>query len=703
MPNRSQGSLLAFPYSRMLFAFLLVGISSSCGKQSAGASAEGATPSASGPTGPIAVAVAGSATVGPEGATVQFEGGVVLEVSAGALAKPTVIKMTRTGSPSQFDTTPPTLAPVVSFEPSGLSFLKPARLLMALPSAAVAATPADSLVALAADEGDPNLEEIPVEMVGDAAALTIRHFTSYAVYGPTLQGALVGQFKACTTAFVRGIDKQILAAFQKLRPNALVPVDSPQIVWSGWGKPVLQGAVANDLLSALTTKPSIKLRINSAWRSVADQYVLSNCSNGNATASPGLSNHLDGTAVDLNPAMSKQQCNVLAGSNSQVDVASVHPEFGAAMQAKGFLWYGSDKLGASACGDPPHFDHVAENSSEMRSVGMQAFQNLWDQYNPADPIPSAERANAIAGRLSGSDLPDTLQKLARSPAAGFSSVARVAISIVEGSSPAVPVGGLVGLRAQAYDAAGAAVALQDIEFQWSSSSIDVLALSASGATAAGTGLKPGVSQVTVSAKGVSSPSVSISVGQTLLGSWVRYVGQCTYMGYNGGISMDGYNTCAPSPSESQLFNDVVLDLYTSTTGEVTVASTVPGSGLRTGTMPSEQMSTLDPTGLSVQGFVDFSKTLEDDPHQAAVAQQCEYWHYKYRFEYSAALGVDGKVTGGASFLFHDWVTLHEVHPDYVMWKPPVCNTCTNLPLWRDLTTSCSFGNPVLCGGEASCK
>jgi hypothetical protein len=124
--------------------------------------------------------------------------------------------------------------------------------------------------------------------------------------------------------------------------------------------------------------------VTSALRTLAQQYLLyrwyrqGRCNIGLA-ADPGTSNHESGLAVDL----------------------SNYRTFRSALEGHGYSWYGP--------GDLVHFDYVA-GGTDIRRYSVRAFQKLWNANHPNDQI-------AVDGVWG----PATASRLARTPAAGFSS------------------------------------------------------------------------------------------------------------------------------------------------------------------------------------------------------------------------------------------------------------------------------------------
>ncbi len=157
--------------------------------------------------------------------------------------------------------------------------------------------------------------------------------------------------------------------------------------------------------------------ISAGWRSIAAQYVLDkNCrtKGGNAVARVGLSNHGDGTAFDLAGAYPDQaSCAKRARADeARRDVLlRAHAGWGEVFERHNFLWFGSDE-DLSVCGDPPHFDHVGDDSREFRALAKEAFRVLWNNRNPCDEVKKGDDAAL-------------LDRLAKSPAAGFGSIERL--------------------------------------------------------------------------------------------------------------------------------------------------------------------------------------------------------------------------------------------------------------------------------------
>ena len=189
---------------------------------------------------------------------------------------------------------------------------------------------------------------------------------------------------SCTTASVDGLSRQIIAQARCIRPNAFVPLPSrPNLVIAPQVFPYLELEARDHLLKAIDARPKQKMTINSALRTVAQQYLVwrwsatKRCGVPLATP-PGQSNHEVGVALDI------------------AEAASWRP----ALEAQDFKW-----LGAS---DRVHFDYKSSSSAGRVATDVLAFQKLWNKNHPTDKI-------AEDGRYS----PATEQRLKQAPADGF--------------------------------------------------------------------------------------------------------------------------------------------------------------------------------------------------------------------------------------------------------------------------------------------
>lgn len=199
-------------------------------------------------------------------------------------------------------------------------------------------------------------------------------------FGTVAQAAV----ESCTTASVDGLSRQIIAQARCIKPNQFVPLPSrPNLVIASQVFPYLELEAKNRLLKALDSKPKQKMTVNSALRTVAQQYLVwrwsatKRCGVPLATP-PGESNHEIGTALDI----------AEAGTWRPV------------LEAQQFKWLGpSDRV---------HFDYRGGGPSPSGGTDVLAFQKLWNRNHPNDKI-------SEDGRYS----PAVEQRLKQSPPDGF--------------------------------------------------------------------------------------------------------------------------------------------------------------------------------------------------------------------------------------------------------------------------------------------
>jgi GH24 family phage-related lysozyme (muramidase)/peptidoglycan hydrolase-like protein with peptidoglycan-binding domain len=190
---------------------------------------------------------------------------------------------------------------------------------------------------------------------------------------------------SCNTGLVKGLNLQIIAVMNSIVPNTLVSFEDLNVDVNGDQiNPYLQPAAKESLRLALR-KRGTPLLVNSAYRTIAQQYLLRRqfelgACGIPAAAPPGASNHESGLALDIE------------------DPDGWQPYF----QQHNWL-----RLGAF---DPPHYDYEfpAATRRDLGRIGIMAFQRLWNQHNPHDPI--AE--DGVFG-------PRTAAKLEDSPSDGF--------------------------------------------------------------------------------------------------------------------------------------------------------------------------------------------------------------------------------------------------------------------------------------------
>jgi hypothetical protein len=184
----------------------------------------------------------------------------------------------------------------------------------------------------------------------------------------------------CSTVPVRGLSIQIAEEIRCLAPGLLVPFEPTSSIHfaSQAVLPYLEADTYDALRKAAPTLGSIT--VNSGLRSIAQQFLLRRWRDQGrcgirAAAAPGRSNHETGRALDL-----------ANSSNAR-----------ATMVRTGF---------STVPSDPVHFDHLS--SPDLRDMGVEAFQRLWNRNHPEDRI--AE---------DGDYGTETAKRLARAPSGGF--------------------------------------------------------------------------------------------------------------------------------------------------------------------------------------------------------------------------------------------------------------------------------------------
>lgn len=192
----------------------------------------------------------------------------------------------------------------------------------------------------------------------------------------------------CPTKAVRELDRQLIFKMNELAPNALVSfadlaVDLGESVW-----PYLQPAAKSALEKAIRDR-GIRMFVNSAYRTIAQQLMLFNQFKSGrcgivAAAPPGGSNHQSGLALDIE------------------DADGWRPF----LERYGWQWLGAF--------DPMHFDFVGAGTQDINPIAVEAFQKLWNENNPNDPI-----------GVDGDFGPLTESRLNIAPAEGFAQGNRI--------------------------------------------------------------------------------------------------------------------------------------------------------------------------------------------------------------------------------------------------------------------------------------
>lgn len=187
-------------------------------------------------------------------------------------------------------------------------------------------------------------------------------------------GSLRGN-PACSTAGAEGLSAQLVdevlclsaGRLVTFAPAAGITLTNPRI------HPLSSPAARDGIHRAAARTP---LRINSAFRTLVEQYLLYTSAGCGLVATPGNSNHETGRAVDVD--------NYAAAN--------------AALTGNGFAH-------SYPASDPVHYDGPGD---DFRATSVRAFQRLWNANNPGDRI-------AEDGQYG----PMTEARLARSPAEGF--------------------------------------------------------------------------------------------------------------------------------------------------------------------------------------------------------------------------------------------------------------------------------------------
>jgi D-alanyl-D-alanine carboxypeptidase len=188
------------------------------------------------------------------------------------------------------------------------------------------------------------------------------------------------------TAVVRGLSRQIIAEMNLIIPNVLVNFEDLNVADTGPTLNLfLQPAAKEALRLAIKDRGGIKIKITSAYRTCAQQFILfrqfkaGNLCGILKAARPGRSNHEDGLAIDV-------------------------PDFEnwrSALRKHGWQWFGG--------GDPVHFTYTGGGTrDDIGNIGVKAFQRLWNKNNSSDRITEDGKFGL-----------QTEKRLLRSPVDGF--------------------------------------------------------------------------------------------------------------------------------------------------------------------------------------------------------------------------------------------------------------------------------------------
>lgn len=166
-------------------------------------------------------------------------------------------------------------------------------------------------------------------------------------------------YASCSTSGCKKLDEQLIAQTNKISPGCLLYFGDLQRVKCGAGcHPFLQLPALDAFKKAIATRPNVVFQCNSAYRTIAQQFILYNhhCYRRcgiTAAAIPGNSNHNSGLALDIE------------------DPEGWRPY----LERFGWRWLGAR--------DRWHFDYVGTKDAkvparDIRQTSVQAFQQLWN-------------------------------------------------------------------------------------------------------------------------------------------------------------------------------------------------------------------------------------------------------------------------------------------------------------------------------------
>ncbi|MEZ4225082.1 MAG: M15 family metallopeptidase [Polyangiaceae bacterium] len=190
--------------------------------------------------------------------------------------------------------------------------------------------------------------------------------------------------RGCSTSSVDGLSRQIIAQSRCIDAKAFVRVPTrPNLDVGSNVFLYMQADAREHFLRALAKRPKQKLKVNSALRTVAQQYLLRRWASdrrcGIKLASlPGESNHETGLALDIAEPGTWRKT----------------------LESEQFRWLGAI--------DRVHFDYTGPGAQSRANVDVKAFQQLWN-LNHADDLLK------VTGQYDSA----TEARLERSPARGF--------------------------------------------------------------------------------------------------------------------------------------------------------------------------------------------------------------------------------------------------------------------------------------------
>ncbi|NUO52818.1 MAG: hypothetical protein HOV80_28570 [Polyangiaceae bacterium] len=190
--------------------------------------------------------------------------------------------------------------------------------------------------------------------------------------------------RSCSTSTVDGLSRQIISPSRCVDAGAVVPLPTrANLIAAPHVFLYFDKAARDELVAVLDEHPKRTMTINSALRTVAQQYMVrrwaaqKRCGVQMATP-PGESNHESGLALDIREVKLWRR----------------------SLEEHGFRWLGSK--------DRVHFDYKREPASTHTNADVTAFQQLWNRNHPEDPIADNGRYTAA-----------TEERLKKAPPNGF--------------------------------------------------------------------------------------------------------------------------------------------------------------------------------------------------------------------------------------------------------------------------------------------
>jgi hypothetical protein len=368
--------------------------------------------------------------VGPGGGVIVGEG-ATLTIPAGALSEPVSIAIRKTAWTSPIAGSPRVVGPAYEFSPDGLYFNGTARLQITGLTDAVVNRDSVPLAFLSEHADELDLE--PAKRAGSGTVeVDIRHFSRGRLVmdplppeGQTVLDVIDNGFEKgrCSTRRLLPLSRQIKQRLDTTNSGIFAPLPSRlALSEEAAALPFVLPKVSADLASLLKNVKR-EVFVTSAWRSPIQQFALEYWQFAGASGCPtkaapaGMSAHETGKAVDIGGTTDKSEWNLA--------LTKAAPN-----QSPAFKWLGADDL--------PHFTHQSP-STDVRPLALRAFQTLWNDNNPCDPIPSAELGGLPIGGA-------TTVRIGKSPAAGFDSASPVTLPVAGGGCerPQVCCAGLFG-------------------------------------------------------------------------------------------------------------------------------------------------------------------------------------------------------------------------------------------------------------------